>query len=268
MTSPTDPRDPFDREPSELVEAFRRPATQLAPPPGTFATLRRRAAARRRRRILTVGGAVTACLAGTSAVLALVLPGDDNGAATTPLATRDGATTAPERNPGPTAPAPAEPPTEAVTESPEAGPSTCASVELALALRGAGAAAGSAMFTLEFTNTADRTCTLTGYPGVSLVTGDEGTQAGAPATRGEERGTAATVALAPGERAVADLRVSRAENYPAEDCAPVETRGLRVYPPDERDALFAPYDGLTGCGNEDITLLSVTVVYPAPPAGG
>ncbi|WP_369267708.1 DUF4232 domain-containing protein, partial [Streptomyces harbinensis] len=78
--------------------------------------------------------------------------------------------------------------------------------------------------------------------------------------RGPEGGAAERVELAPGETARAGLRLARAENYPAPECGPAPAAGLLVYPPDETEALFLPQEGVTGCTDENVELLSVTVV--------
>jgi hypothetical protein len=112
-----------------------------------------------------------------------------------------------------------------------------------------------------FSNTGQTTCSLRGFPGVSLVDAS-GEQVGSAASRTGTGGPA--VVLVPGGGAVADLRMARGENYPAERCAPVDTEGLRVYPPDETRALFLPRDGFTGCRSLQVSLLSVKPLRPAP----
>jgi hypothetical protein len=290
MKSPHDDNDSLD-VPSEIAEAFRAPASGLEPPLGTFDTLRRRAVARRRRRTLGVAAAVAACLAGTSAVVAMTRPGDETTTASPP-SVPDGTSAAPTPTPtGDESPDLSSPPTtgspresETGTDtSPdtgtgtETGPGTetdtppptgtleipiCESAQLDLTLGRAEGAAGSLYLPLEFTNMGEESCGMTGWPGVSLVEGEGGEPIGSPATRDDEQGQATRIELAPGATVIADLRVARAENYPAEDCEPVPAGGLLVYPPDELDSVFVPYEGLTGCAVTDVNLLGVTVVHP------
>ncbi|WP_432742537.1 DUF4232 domain-containing protein [Streptomyces sp. JH002] len=59
---------------------------------------------------------------------------------------------------------------------------------LRLSVEDPNAGAGSVMYTPAFTNTGDSACTLTGFPGVSLLTAEGGEQMGAPALRGPEGG--------------------------------------------------------------------------------
>ena len=98
-----------------------------------------------------------------------------------------------------------------------------------------GAAAGSTFDDVLLRNTGGTTCLMTGWPGVSFVTGSQGRQVGAPAAR---QGTPAVVSLAPGASAEALLQVAEAGNFAP--CTTTSVRGLRVYPPNQRDAVFVP----------------------------
>ena len=82
-------------------------------------------------------------------------------------------------------------------------------------------------------NTGGTTCLMTGWPGVSFVTGSQGRQVGAPAAR---QGTPAVVSLAPGASAEALLQVAEAGDFAP--CTTTSVRGLRIYPPNQRDAVF------------------------------
>jgi hypothetical protein len=94
---------------------------------------------------------------------------------------------------------------------------------------------------LQLRNTGSAPCTLAGYPGVSWVAGADGHQVGAPAARQANTSGSPekTVTLAPGAVASAPLDlVEGGGGLPASQCKPVPVRGLRVYPPGERAALF------------------------------
>jgi hypothetical protein len=93
---------------------------------------------------------------------------------------------------------------------------------------------------LQLTNIGSAACTLYGYPGVSWVAGDDGHQVGPAAARqADVTGSAEqTVTLAPGALASAPLNMVDAGVFPPAACKPVPVRGLRVYPPGERAALF------------------------------
>jgi hypothetical protein len=99
------------------------------------------------------------------------------------------------------------------------------------------AAAGTQYVPLVLTNTSSRTCTLYGYPGVSWVAGDQGSQVGDAFQRGGVD-KKATVTLDPGQAAHATLQMPNPGNYDEARCKPVSVRGLRVYPPDETAAVF------------------------------
>ena len=93
---------------------------------------------------------------------------------------------------------------------------------------------------LQLRNTGSSACTLDGYPGVSWVAGTNGHQVGAAAVRQADPGGSAegTVTLAPGALASAPLDIVDAAAFPPSQCKPVPVRGLRVYPPGEKAALF------------------------------
>jgi uncharacterized protein DUF4232 len=155
-------------------------------------------------------------------------------AATTPAAPSTGtggaATTEPTTEP--TA-------TSSHTATPAAGTGRCHSQDLTVKTGGGDGAAGSFSVNLVFTNKSAQKCTLTGYPGVSWVTGDNGTQVNAAFGRaGLGAGPKQTITLAPGGVAHAMLVQGHPENFPVAKCKPVKVRGYRVYPPDETASIF------------------------------
>ena len=147
-----------------------------------------------------------------------------------------------------TAPAPAQ------TGRPETGPSTaaaptagtprCTTAELSAGLGTGDGAAGSVIRPLAFTNTGSRPCELRGFPGVSYVAGDDGHQVGPAAQMVGERG--GQVRIDPGASAAAALQLVQVGAFDPAACRPTAVRGLRVYPPGEKAALFVPAEG-TGC---------------------
>ncbi|MCS7481220.1 DUF4232 domain-containing protein [Umezawaea endophytica] len=128
----------------------------------------------------------------------------------------------------------------AAPESPAAasGPAACASADLAVALTPdqGGGGMNQTRLVLAFTNRGAVECALQGSPGVSFVTGDGGTQVGAPATREADGGPAVT--LLPGASATSTLAITNADVFDPAECAPADVRGLRVYPPGETAAVF------------------------------
>jgi uncharacterized protein DUF4232 len=121
------------------------------------------------------------------------------------------------------------------------GPAGCKSADLAVTLTPdqGGGGMNKNRQVLTFTNKGAAECTLQGSPGVSFVTGDNGTQVGAPATKEAEGG--AVVPLAPGAAATSALAITNADVFDAAECAPADVRGLRVYPPGETAAVFVDH---------------------------
>ena len=103
-----------------------------------------------------------------------------------------------------------------------------------------GGAAGTVYVAIDFTNVSGHTCTLYGFPGVSFVTGHPGQQIGAAATR-QTTFPSATVTLPAGGNAHAWLGIADAGNYPPSACRPVTAHTVRIYPPNQFAALYAPF---------------------------
>jgi hypothetical protein len=92
---------------------------------------------------------------------------------------------------------------------------------------------------LVFTNTSATSCTLTGYPGVSYVA-QNGVQSGNAADRAP--GNVNTVTLKPGGTASARLHDSNGiSGYDPAQCQLSPAQGLRIYPPNQKAALFLPW---------------------------
>jgi Domain of unknown function (DUF4232) len=133
------------------------------------------------------------------------------------------------------------------------GPAFCPSSQLAASLGSPNGAAGTVYYQLTLRNTGTSTCIEQGYPGVSFVGGSDGHQVGAAASRAP--GTVTTVTLAPGASAVSTLGIVDAHNFPS-DCNVTSVLGLRVYPPDERAALYVPHSD-SACANTKYVTMHV-----------
>ena len=119
------------------------------------------------------------------------------------------------------------------TLSPAAtGPSPCATSGLNVTLGPSSGYAGGVDQTIVFTNTSGATCTLYGYPGVSLVSAPPYTQIGLAAQRS---GTTPVklITLATGATASAVLQVVDALNFGTATCSPTKAAFLRIYPPNQ-----------------------------------
>jgi hypothetical protein len=104
------------------------------------------------------------------------------------------------------------------------------------------------------------TCSIGGFPGVSYVTGDTGTQVGAPAQRDGAAGPSVT--LQPGATASSIVDMTDVGVFDATTCKPTPTLGLRVYPPNSTASMFVAANG-TGCaGNTPSPQLRVQTIKP------
>lgn len=156
-----------------------------------------------------------------------------------------------------TAPAPAS---STIPPLPEGA---CATSQLSAEITNEQGAAGSRLVDIVLTNTSDEECTLTGFPGVSAVTGNDGTQVGPAALR--ETGTeAAPVTLAPGAQARAGLKITNVGLLDAAACQPQDADGLRIYPPENTDSLYVAVPGLQACAGE-VDILSVQPITQLSP---
>jgi hypothetical protein len=168
---------------------------------------------------------------------------------------------------GSTAPAttPATTPAvSATTPAAPSGPSPCPTTSLLVKLGVSQGTAGSVYTTIVFTNTSNATCTLYGYPGVSLTTGRPGTQIG----KGAQENPATPrqlVTLHPQKSANALLRIVDAQNYPASRCGPKNSAYLQVYPPNQTTQAYIKYRTV-GC-TKPVTLMTVDVVKPGAGSG-
>ena len=124
------------------------------------------------------------------------------------------------------------------TLSPAAtGPSPCATSGLNVTLGPSSGYAGGVDQTIVFTNTSGATCTLYGYPGVSLVSAPPYTQIGLAAQRS---GTTPVklITLASGATASAVLQVVDALNFGTATCSPTKAAFVRIYPPNQTAPVY------------------------------
>jgi hypothetical protein len=185
--------------------------------------------------------AIIAAAAGCAAVL--VVACGTNGAGSPPAAGGTPASSSPASQPAPSQPA-----------STPSGPAACATsaLEAEVPAADAGAAAGSTYYPIQFTNSSDSTCSLYGYPGVSFVTGNGGSQIGAPATENPAH-PRQLIELAPGQVAHAELQVADAQNYPPSRCTIVTANWLRIYPPNQTAPLYVSFTAQTCSNNQSNT---------------
>jgi hypothetical protein len=126
---------------------------------------------------------------------------------------------------------------------------TCLTGQLRLAAGPTNGAAGSLYTSLSFTNTTGASCSMRGFPGVSLLN-DAGAIVGQPATRDGSAGS--LVRLGPSQRAQFVIRVGTATRTGCN--VPRPSSQIQVYPPGQTVALRIPFT----TGSCAISVQSVT----------
>ncbi|GAA3604335.1 DUF4232 domain-containing protein [Microlunatus ginsengisoli] len=100
-----------------------------------------------------------------------------------------------------------------------------------------GAGAGSNYLLITFRNSGSTSCTLYGWPGVSLVGDGNGAQLGAAAVR-VQSDQRRKITVRPGKQTTALLQVAEAGNYASADCDPATADGFRIYVPNQTAASY------------------------------
>jgi hypothetical protein len=137
------------------------------------------------------------------------------------------------------------------------GPAPCATSGLNVTLGASEGYAGGVDQTIVFTNTSGTTCSLYGYPGVSLVTAPPYTQIGLAANRSSTV-PVKQITLAPGASANAVVQIVDALNFGSSTCSPTTAAFLRVYPPNQTAPVYLANTSKT-CA-QPVQTLSVTAV--------
>jgi hypothetical protein len=152
-----------------------------------------------------------------------------------------GSPSTPASSPGASSPAapgsntaPATAPASSLSQA-ATGP--CATSGLNVTLGPSSGYAGGVDQTIVFTNTSGATCTLYGYPGVSLVSAPPYTQIGLAAQRGSTT-PVKLITLASGATASAVLQVVDALNFGTATCSPTKAAFLRIYPPNQTAPVY------------------------------
>jgi len=158
---------------------------------------------------------------------------------------------------------PSAPPSPTDSTAPP-GPGPCPTRSLQVKLGVSQGTAGSVYTTIVFTNISNVTCTLYGYPGVSLQTARPLQQIGKPAKENPAT-PRKLVTLQPQTSANALLRIVDAGNYPASTCGPTTAHYLQVYPPNQTTQVYIRYRTV-GCA-KPVTLMTVDAVRPGSGSG-
>ena len=139
------------------------------------------------------------------------------------------------------------------------GPGPCPTRSLKVTLGVSQGTAGSVYTVIDFTNISNASCTLYGYPGVSLAGGKPVTQIGQAAVENPAT-PRQLVTLPPGVTGNALLQIVDAQNYPPSRCGPVAADYLQIYPPNQTTPVYLRYK-TQGC-TKPVHLLTVDVVKP------
>ncbi|EME60011.1 DUF4232 domain-containing protein [Amycolatopsis decaplanina] len=208
-----------------------------------------------RSKLISIGGLI----AGTAGLLLLSACGSE----TAPVAQNTSASpssSAPDTSAAPSASSssPAPQPAQSPAQAPK-NDGLCKAGDVKLSIEDGDAAAGTVYRKLVITNTSGHVCTIQGFPGISYVTGADGHQVGEAAYRDGAKG--GPVQLNNGESAIADVGFVNVRNYDEAACKPTETRGLRVYLPQETASNFVPMQGLGCTGKIPGNQLTVKTVH-------
>jgi hypothetical protein len=153
---------------------------------------------------------------------------------------------------------PATTPTPKPTAASGLAACSTANLSVSLVANMGGGAAGSTYVPIQFVNTAGTACALYGFPGVSFVTGQNGTQIGAPAQR-SPNASKVTVTLASHATAHAWLQVAEAGNYPASTCHAVTAKWLKIYPPGNTAPVYVS-QSFQACSSAKVVTMTIDPV--------
>ena len=157
-----------------------------------------------------------------------------------------------------TASAPASSSTAVAPSSPSGGGGTtaCPTSSLQVKQSAPNGYAGGVYVNIVFTNASNSSCTLYGYPGVSLVSASH-TQIGLSATR-LSTVPVKLVTLASGATASALVQIADAVNFPSPTCGSVKAAYLRIFPPNQTAPVYLANTSRT-CA-KPVPTLTVTAV--------
>jgi Protein of unknown function (DUF4232) len=128
--------------------------------------------------------------------------------------------------------------TSAGSSPPAVSAAACATSVLQVKLGLGQGYAGGTYQVIDFTNNSSTSCTLYGYPGVSLVSGPSPYKQIGLAAKRNSTTPVKLITLAPGTTANALLQIVDALNYPSSACSPMKATDLRIYPPNQRDPIY------------------------------
>jgi Protein of unknown function (DUF4232) len=159
--------------------------------------------------------------------------------------------------PASTAPSSPGPSTAVSPGAGGAGAAACPTRSLSVKAGLSQGAAGSIYQVLDLSNISNATCTLYGFPGVSLAGGSPVKQIGLAAAE-DHSSPRVLVTLAPGAVANALLRIVQAANFPPSRCDLKDATYLQIYPPNQTTPVYLKYKA-QACA-KPVQILTVSVV--------
>jgi hypothetical protein len=144
------------------------------------------------------------------------------------------------------------------------GAPLCATAQLTLRIGGGLVSDGADIYYIYFKDTGATACTLRGYPGISAVTGPDGSasQIGSDAKRVPTSPVASQL-LKPGRSVQATLRFARTGNFVLPQCQHVNVLFLKIFPPGGATAAYAGIDEQV-CAETTLPTMTITTVIPDP----
>jgi hypothetical protein len=136
-------------------------------------------------------------------------------------------------------------------------PAACPTRSLSVKAGLSQGAAGSIYQVLDFTNSSAASCTLYGFPGVSLAGGSPVKQIGLAAAE-DHSSARQLITLAPGAVANALLRIVQAASFPPSRCDLKNATYLQIYPPNQTTPVYLKYKA-QACA-KPVQTLTVSVV--------
>jgi Domain of unknown function (DUF4232) len=213
--------------------------------------------------VLAVTGILAAGCAAAGSGSSAAAPGPGSSPSAASPSAAAGSTGGATGTPAPSTPAATSGATQAAAPSPAApaatgGAPACTTGDLKTSIGdGGGGAAGSFYSEVDFTNTSGATCTLYGYPGVSLRNA-QSALIGAAATR-TLTPRPSVITLAPGAMASATLKMTDYTVYPTSECDPATSAYLLIYPPNQTQSVKLAFKSGT-CSNASVKILAVSAV--------
>jgi uncharacterized protein DUF4232 len=181
------------------------------------------------------------------------------GSGTPAAAPTETVTVTPSGPASPASPSTAATPGMGSTTTGGSAPAACPTRSLSVRAGLSQGAAGSIYQVLDFSNISDVTCTLYGFPGVSLAGGSPVKQIGLAAAE-DHSSARILVTLAPGAVANSLLRIVQAANFPPSRCHLVNADYLQIYPPNQTTPVYLKYKA-AACA-KPVQVLTVSVMKP------